>query len=116
MAEKMNLDETIKHTEEIAKLNRDEYAEYGGELQLQCAEYHEQLAEWLKELKDYREHVILCKDCKFFEYDHFEKVHTGNSNYVPLIVAHEMCTMWGKGCKTSEHGFCFLAERKEVEE
>lgn len=50
----MNLDETIKHTEEIAKLNRDEYAKYGGELQLQCAEYHEQLAKWLKELKQLR--------------------------------------------------------------
>lgn len=55
--------------------------------------------------------VVRCKDCKHFEYDHWEKV-----NRVPLIVAHEICTRWGEGCKTSADGYCFLAERKEVED
>ena len=25
---------------------------------------------------------------------------------------HEVCDKWGDGCKTSENGFCFMAERR----
>ena len=53
--------------------------------------------------------IIRCKDCKHFEYD-----HVANINGIPLIVAHEICTRWGDGVKTSENGYCFLAERREV--
>lgn len=49
--------------------------------------------------------LILCKDCKYFEYDSVAKV-----DGVPLIVAHEICSRWGKGCKTKEDGWCFMAE------
>ena len=49
-----------------------------------------------------------CKDCKYFEYDSVAKV-----NGIPLIVAHEICSKWGDGCKTSEDGYCFLFEPKE---
>jgi len=36
---------------------------------------------------------------------------------IPLIVGHEMCKRWGDGCKTSENGYCFLAEKEsEVED
>lgn len=52
--------------------------------------------------------IIRCKDCKHFEYDHFENV-----NGIPLIVAHEICMKWCEGTKTSENGYCFLAERKD---
>lgn len=52
--------------------------------------------------------VIRCKDCKYFELNHLENV-----NGIPLIVAHEICTKWGDGCKTTSDGYCFLAERKE---
>ena len=55
--------------------------------------------------------LILCKDCKYFEYDSVAKVHG-----VPLIVAHEICNRWGEGCKTRENGWCFLAESKENDE
>lgn len=55
-----------------------------------------------------KESVILCKECKYFEYDHCEIV-----NGVPLILAHEICTRIGGGVKMSENGFCFLAEPKE---
>ena len=41
----MTLDEAIKHAEERASLSCDE-----------CAEQHRQLAEWLKELRQYREY------------------------------------------------------------
>lgn len=49
-----------------------------------------------------------CKDCKYFEYDSVAKV-----DGIPLIVAHEICSKWGDGCKTSEDGYCFLFEPKE---
>ena len=52
-----------------------------------------------------------CKDCKYFEYDSVAKV-----DGVPLIMAHEICTRWGDGCKTSEDGYCFLFEPKEGSE
>ena len=57
------------------------------------------------------EKVIRCKDCRYFETDHWERV-----NEIPLIVAHEICTRWGGGCKTAEDGYCFMAERKEENE
>lgn len=46
-----------------------------------------------------------CKDCKYFEYD-----SVANVDGIPLIVAHEICSKWGGGCKTKEDGFCFLFE------
>lgn len=49
----------------------------------------------------------LCKDCKFFEYDHVENV-----DGITLIVAHEVCNRWGNGCQTKEDGYCFLFEPK----
>lgn len=52
-----------------------------------------------------------CKDCKYFEYDSVAKV-----DGIPLIVAHEICSKWGDGCKTKEDGYCFLFEPKESEE
>ena len=52
-----------------------------------------------------------CKDCKYFEYDSVAKV-----DGVPLIVAHEICSRWGDGCKTREDGYCFLFEPQESED
>ena len=51
------------------------------------------------------------KDCKYFDYESVAKVHG-----IPLIVAHERCSKWGDGCKTTENGYCFLFEQKESEE
>ena len=45
----MTIDEAIKHAEEVA-----DYDCYN-EKQLKCAEEHRQLAEWLKELKNFKE-------------------------------------------------------------
>lgn len=52
--------------------------------------------------------VVRCKHCHFFEPDHWETV-----SGVPLIVAHNICTRWGKGCQTAEDGFCFMAIRSQ---
>ena len=56
----------------------------------------------------YLKELVQCKDCRYFEINHWEKV-----NEIPLIVAHEMCIRWGEGCKTTEDGYCFMAKRKE---
>ena len=60
----MTIDEAISHAKEVAaiqrsneKLNRTlgSASPYINETCLECAEEHEQIAEWLEELKDYRE-------------------------------------------------------------
>ena len=52
-----------------------------------------------------------CKECKYFEYDSVAKV-----DGMPLIVAHEICSKWGDGCKTKEDGYCFLFKPQESED
>jgi len=54
----MDLDEAIKHCDEVAKRERKLYEEELTDCLegcIKCAKEHEQLAEWLKELKAYRE-------------------------------------------------------------
>lgn len=52
-----------------------------------------------------------CKDCKYFEYDHFE-----NMGGIPLITAHKVCKRHGLICKTNEDGYCHLWEHKAESE
>ena len=72
----MTLDEAIKHCEEvaeaeerIAKLHQrpDRGVKGSGKRYLsciECANDHRQLAEWLKELKDYKDARVGCEYCK----------------------------------------------------
>ena len=57
---------------------------------------------------DGRIEVVRCKDCKYFELDHFE-----NYGGVAIIMAHEICNRWGNGCRTDSNGYCHLGEKKE---
>ena len=52
--------------------------------------------------------IGMCRDCKYFESDHVAAV-----DGIPLIVAHEICTKWGDGCKTRENGWCYLFEEAD---
>lgn len=54
--------------------------------------------------------VVRCRDCKYFELNHFEKI---NDFPIPIIISHEICTKWSEGCKTSSEGYCFMGERKD---
>lgn len=65
----------------------------------------------VSELPSAQPEIVRCKDCKHFEYDHVENV-----DGIPLIVAHEICTRWSDGVKTSENGYCFLGERGEADD
>lgn len=59
--ERLTLDEAIKHAKEVAKTNRAEATYNFPNLKeyydncLECANQHNQLAEWLEELKTYKE-------------------------------------------------------------
>ena len=58
----MTIDEYIKHCEEVV-----ESCERGNpkkRSKAKCASEHRQLAEWLKELKAYREARVGCEYCK----------------------------------------------------
>ena len=72
--ERLTLDEAIKHAKEVAKTNRAEATYNFPNLKeyydncLECANQHNQLAEWLEELKSYKEaeeHELLLRlPCK----------------------------------------------------
>lgn len=62
--ERLTLDEAIKHAKEVADMNyndaekfdsNDSVENYMKANCVKCAEEHEQLAEWLEELKSYKE-------------------------------------------------------------
>jgi len=87
----------------------------------EAIEYIEQMIEWgdpyevhidacKMALEALKQTAIRCKDCKYFEYDHVENIAG-----IPLIVAHEICSKWGDGCKTKEDGYCYLFEPQESE-
>lgn len=59
----MTLDEAIKHAEEVAEVQEEncKHAGHDHYTKLEasaCATEHRQLAEWLKELKDLKEHSV----------------------------------------------------------
>lgn len=62
--ERLTLDEAIKHAKEVADMNyndaekfdsNDSVENYMKANCIKCAEVHEQLAEWLEELKPYKD-------------------------------------------------------------
>jgi hypothetical protein len=64
MMERLTLDEAIKHAKEVADMNyndaekfdsNDSVENYMKANCMKCAEEHEQLVEWLEELKSYKE-------------------------------------------------------------
>ena len=65
----LDLESAIKHCEEVAEkneadINSDDYGKLYKEYCLESAEYHRQLAEWLRELKDYKDARVGCEYCK----------------------------------------------------
>ena len=77
------------------------------DITIHCQSEEEQ-NEVLEKLNAPQPKMGYCKDCKYFEYDSVAEVHG-----IPLIVAHEICKRWGKGCQTREDGYCFLFEPQE---
>ena len=66
----MSIDEAIVHAREVAERNRKQYKncpsdriDIRHQTCEECAEEHDQLAEWLEELKAYRE-IGTVEECK----------------------------------------------------
>ena len=67
----MTIDEAIAHAREVAEIQRNndklnktigKSSPYYNTDCIKCAEEHEQLAEWLEELKVYQQHEIICNN------------------------------------------------------
>ena len=65
----MSIDEAIAHAREVAEIQRNndklnktigKSSPYYNTDCIKCAEEHEQIAEWLEELKVYQQHEIIC--------------------------------------------------------
>lgn len=102
--ERLTLDEAIKHAKEVADMNyndaekfdsNDSAENYMKANCMECAEEHEQLAEWLEELKSYKEAeeqgLLVRLPCK--------EAYTQYGNYVYLIADCEIvkCVHCGLG-------------------
>lgn len=61
----LSLDEAIEHCEEVAeRLENSCKRDWMSEDDERCASDHRQLAEWLKELKAYKDARVGCEYCK----------------------------------------------------
>lgn len=100
--ERLTLDEAIKHAKEVAKTNRAEATYNFPNLKeyydncLECANQHNQLAEWLEELKYYKEaeeHGLLVR-LPFNVGDTVYRVNAGAKKpIIPMTVSeiHFLC-------------------------
>ena len=123
----MTLDEAILHAREVAERNRKQYkncpsdrTDIRHQTCEECAEEHEQLAEWLEELKSYRTSVfsgdmtqIMLKEeyCKAVD-DFAEKLNAKcdgmikekwNSNVAPIS--------WAEAYADFKDDIAYLAEQ-----
>lgn len=85
----LTLEEAIKHCEEVAEAEEQKYKDWKGDYShlkkidscLECANDHRQLAEWLRELKAYREELPKeIKNVKVRQADALE-ANVKNENY-----------------------------------
>lgn len=54
---------------------------------------------------------IRCKNCIYYEEDSWVEICG-----FPIIVGHQICSKWGRGCKTEEEGYCHYGKEKENNE
>lgn len=83
----LDLESAIKHCEEVAELNDEKEIEYAGQEMYifakdcrKCASEHRQLAEWLRELKAYRE-GCKCEDCKYQKSKYCNSCYAEDSSF-----------------------------------
>ena len=84
----MTLDEAILHAREVAVRNRKQYkncpsdrTDIRHQTCEECAEEHEQLAEWLEELKSYRE-IGTVEECRNSVLDIVRAYNNGIDDFV----------------------------------
>lgn len=83
----MTIEEAIKHAEEVANKCQNFVTAHKEDRELgfvqrteKCADEHRQLAEWLKELLEYKSQpkIVHCKDCKKRNFAGYCTVHQKN--------------------------------------
>ena len=88
----MTLEEAILYCEEVAEINQSiaDNTDHNNWMDIakceKCADEHRQVAEWLRELKQYREQpeIIRCKDCKHWDTT-WQNDYAPNYHYCPMI-------------------------------
>ena len=89
----INLEEAIQHCIKVAEeqenkakvLNGDFYQSRRNDC-LECAKEHRQLAEWLKELKDYKDARVGCEYCKHkFREQHERPCSLCQRNFIDMF-------------------------------
>lgn len=104
----MTIEEAIKHAEEVANKCQNFVTAHKEDRELgfvqrteKCADEHRQLAEWLKELLEYKSQpkIIYCKECKHCKATEFS---TGRKGF--------MCMKWI--LETDSDWYCSRAERE----
>lgn len=71
------------------------------------------ICESIENLPSAAPEIIRCEDCTHYHEDVWGD-EIGKPD-IPLILAHEMCDFWGRGCKTKKDAFCSYAERRTNE-
>ena len=119
----MTIDEAIANAREVAERNRilldsDElvqksYDAHFDKLKCEkCAEKHEQLAEWLEELKTYRE-IGTVEECKESVLDIEKAYNKAIDDFAEILIRYVDC---GHLCSPTEARWSDLSVVKMVEE
>ena len=115
----MTLEEAILYCEEVAEINQSiaDNTDHNNWMDIaKCEKYadeHRQVAEWLRELKQYREQpeIIYCKDCR----KHNKKV--GFDENFHIVWKEDACPLASWRGKAQGHEFdyqfCAFAKRRE---
>ena len=122
----MTLDEAIKHCKEKAEELRTcvPYTDMQGNLRstncdLECASEHEQLAEWLTELKELRELVHLLLMCGIMDKTALESGNVTNGEWLRMMnLIDKYQTEGGIKCEPDKSGDLISREAllKELDE
>ena len=87
----MSIDEAISHAREVAEIQRNndklnktlgKSSPYYNTDCIKCAEEHEQLAEWLEELKAYRQYIDLTEIPEQYKLGFQDGIIAGNNNAI----------------------------------
>lgn len=99
----MQIDEAIAHAREVAKEQRDSYSIYfrllgDGKDCIKCADEHEQLADWLEELKNYREKIVSADMTQTMLREQYNKaiddfISECKANYIMEAFGFRMCDL-----------------------
>ncbi len=100
---RMTIDEAIAHAREVAKKQRDSYPIYFsllgyGKDCIKCADEHEQLADWLEELKNYREKIVSADMTQTMLREQYNKaiddfISECKANYIMETFGFRMCDL-----------------------